>query len=467
MTDSFTYRGVWFLSENPNHKVSGTLFFDPQKGIELELDGTLMDARSSKDLHEPDTILGFTIDGKSITLYKCFESSRSMSLPGMATSKYVGLFVLEGAHFDGADDVIFHSVRARLHNLDTWTSRFGFSAVETDFNTWTTRIEYTIPDAIEFPIRVGTKGKLNFRVTVPSSQYLSTATIEQKVELIIEHEEALALDKILSDFFHFQNFITLGTFEPSHVISVELTHRGLTEEWSGTLHPVPIRLFYQPSTRVAPARSKVLWEFLFNYRDIEVKFNQTIAEWYDHKASLEPIIALLLDSFYKKGSFTENTFLNIAQGLETFHRRFRNNQVRPADAHEKMIATILAATPTEHRDWLKERLNFSNEPSLHKRLDELVDELSNTTIRKIITDKEAFIKDVKNSRNYYTHYEKSIEKKAKKGGELFTLTEKMKVVLVCAVLRQTGFTAEEIEALFARNEFKFFNHILASDEVSS
>jgi hypothetical protein len=74
---------------------------------------------------------------------------------------------------------------------------------------------------------------------------------------------------------------------------------------------------------------------------------------------------------------------------------------------------------------------------------------------------EVFIKQTKDSRNYYTHLDESMEKKALKGEDLFYLTEKLKLVLVCALLKESGFSIDLIEELLLRNEYNFFNHILS------
>lgn len=464
MTERSTLKGIWFIPENPDNHLSGTLTFDPQTGIELELVGTLVSSRAHDNIHEPKVILGSTTDGKLVTLYRSFESSRSMSLPGMPTCKYVVMYVLVGAHFEREEDLAFDTVRGRLKNLETWTSKFGFDVVETDFKTKTTKVEYTLPAPIEFKVREHVKGKLNFRSSVPSSKYTNSATIEQMTEIIINHEKAVSLESLLDDFFHFQNFITLGTFEGSHALTIQLSNKDVQERLTETItEPVLVEVLFQHSITVRPARHKIHWEFLFHYHDIADTFSTIVEGWYSNQTILRPVTDLLFDSFYKSGTFTENMFLNISQALETFHRRCRKNEVRPKADHEKMVQDIVGTTNEEHKEWLKGRLHFSNEPTLHARLDELVQELSNKTLKKIIADKDTFVKDVKNSRNYYTHYDKSTERKAKKGAELFTLTERLKVVLVCAVLKQTGFSPDQIETLFERNEFKFFNHLLEDD----
>ena len=125
-----------------------------------------------------------------------------------------------------------------------------------------------------------------------------------------------------------------------------------------------------------------------------------------------------------------------------------------------MVDEIINSVDNSNKAWLKERLNFSNEPSLHSRLLELLNSFSIETIDKIVNDTEQFIKDTKNSRNYYTHYDQILHKKALKTGKLFTLTEKLKIILITVILLETGFSEEQIGNLFKRNEYRFFNHII-------
>src|SRR5690606_30630984 len=121
------------------------------------------------------------------------------------------------------------------------------------------------------------------------------------------------------------------------------------------------------------------------------------------------------DSVSKDRILTENSFLNIAQAVETFHRRFRNNLVLPKDEYEKKKRDIMGAVPIEHKDWLKDKLNFANELTLHQRLEQMLSEFSNQTLNTVIKNRVEFIRDIKNSRNYYTHYDSKLKTKAKNG----------------------------------------------------
>jgi hypothetical protein len=453
MIKNLEYKGIWFLPENEDNTlehVTGTLTFDVNKGPDLELLGTL-ESNDRSDLNRNIVlILGLTSTGDKITLLRSSEYNRILSSSGMTTSKYQSQYILIGEHFKKIEDLDFHSVTARFKNFELWISKFGFKRVEYSPNG-TFELDFELPKKIEFKINETLNGAINFRFSAPLNKKVKKVTIEQKSELSIKSSIKKSFFEIIDDLMYFQNFLTLGTFETAYPFAISVADE--VED---------IEVYYKPVFNYDENERKRLNDFLFSYEDIENDFAHIISKWYNLKDKIEPIIFLLLDSFYNRGKFTENHFLNIVQGLETFHRRFKNNQIRPKNDHEEMILEILNLIEEPNKNWLKGRLNFSNEPTLHMRLCELVDYLKIETINKIIKDKDQFIRDTKNSRNYYTHYDEGTKKKALRSSELYTLTEKLRVILIASVLIETGFREEEIEKLFKKNEGRFWNHIITN-----
>jgi len=69
-----------------------------------------------------------------------------------------------------------------------------------------------------------------------------------------------------------------------------------------------------------------------------------------------------------------------------------------------------------------------------------------------IHDNESFIEDVVNARNFLTHYDKSIEVKAKRRQELYQLVQRIKFVLEICFLIELEMSMETIKALVSRNQ---------------
>jgi hypothetical protein len=460
MLEDLKHIGEWYLP-NTDKKVIGVLTYNSSRGIELELFGDLIDRKEFKT-PTTDIILGISNSGKKITLYDCFETNRTTNSFGKTTSKFVSQYLFIGNHFESEDELVFDSIYSRLYNLDDWMKIYGFKLFDSSFNDKTTQLEYSRPDSIDFKISQTLTGKINFTYIPPFIEQTNKITIEQKSEFYIKSKQTENFKDLLSKFSHFQNFITFSTFKPSYPILLKLSNSSITRNNRNIKSEIPliIDFYYRHSYLINRKDNYKHNIFLFDYQDIKSNFQTIIEKWYEIEKSIKPITSILIDSFYSKGVFDENSFLNVVQGIETFHRRFRKNKIIGEIAHQKRKREVLSNLPIEHQDWIKSILNFSNEPTLHMRIDEILSELDIQTIKNIIKDKEQFIRDVKNSRNYYTHYDKKLEKKAKKTSELFQLKEKLKVILLAIVLKETGLEKTQIEKLLKDKEWIFFNHLL-------
>lgn len=198
---------------------------------------------------------------------------------------------------------------------------------------------------------------------------------------------------------------------------------------------------------------------LFSYQDIRDEFPTMISNWFKKYDLLEPAYNLLFEQFYRGDRFSENTFLNLAQAAETFHARTRSHTKIPEDVYSKMKEEIYVSVPKKYHPWLTDQFNFGNNLNLHTRLNEIVEFCSNKFLDKVIPDKELFVKQVKWSRNYYTHYSSDGKKNALKGQALFYLTEKLKLVLVCTFLLEIGLAKDKLENLLEKNKYTSFSYL--------
>ena len=151
----------------------------------------------------------------------------------------------------------------------------------------------------------------------------------------------------------------------------------------------------------------------------------------------------------------ELNFLTLAQALETFHRRRRHGAILSKDEHKQKMYEILENVPDTYKKWLKDALAFSNEKSLKIRLSELMDE-NIEVMRPIMNHKEEFIKKVRDTRNYLTHFDHRMKKKAATGTELHWLTEKLSILLQGCLLQEIDIKPTEQLNLFNRNRFYEF-----------
>lgn len=136
--------------------------------------------------------------------------------------------------------------------------------------------------------------------------------------------------------------------------------------------------------------------------------------------SIAQILSNLIDSFEKKRTYTSNDFLVVAQALDGFAMRFR-----------------------------RENSLFEEYKSLRNEFD---------GIKKLkLTDED--LKSAVGSRDYYSHILK-IEKKAHKhaldGVDLYHLTKKLQILLICCVLNFMGVSNDRINKLLNKSNNTLF-----------
>jgi hypothetical protein len=93
---------------------------------------------------------------------------------------------------------------------------------------------------------------------------------------------------------------------------------------------------------------------------------------------------------YNPSKYLDLNFLTLVQAVEAYHRRANDETDKPPGEHAARMKAILDATPAEHRDWLEEKLRYSNELSLRRRLKLLFAQFS-YLLDDLIPDRKATI----------------------------------------------------------------------------
>lgn len=465
------FRGTWFLPSNDQLRIAGVLVFDPINGAELELFGSFQEMGTIFITPQDNSefiILGLTSNSEQITLYNCFRihtSGRRMIVnqeSGIPTIKYFANFILLGNHFKKEDDLKFNRLNFKLTHLESFVPISGFKHEPDliDYNEKKIEISYKLPQSIDFDIDENCKGKINFSTCTPTFTIPQIKMeIVQEIEIEINSKKEISFQNFKAYLSKFQNFLVLALYESTHPTLIEFRSEQLIIDYGHMgKFPKKVDLFYKISNRKL-SKQKSPYEMLFNYPSIRLEFSTLMKNWFKKYELLEPAFNLLFDQFYNSSRFTVNTFLNLAQSAETFHARLHNHTRIDKDEYLEMKSEIREKVPTKYHNWLNEQFAFGNHLNLDTRLNELVDKYSNSLIDQIIKDKKVFIKQVKDSRNYYTHYSSDMKKKALEDIELMRLTEKLKMLLVSAFLHEIGLQKDKISELFENAKYQLFEHL--------
>jgi len=464
--EEFKNEGFWWFPDYPDNKFSGTLEFDMDRGVVLELHG---DFKQYIDREiQTDIILGAYLNGKPITLYRCEEIGYYYSNKYNYLQKRILSIrqVFIGAHFANYKEILFKRIIMKYMDLDNWSELTSFAYWRDKLNRNKFIIEYQCSKYIkanispEYTISVVTE-------PIITKQYPRKFEIKNQPFILIESSS----EKSFEDFFiiikHFQYFFSLSILEPVYpvVINGEMDKNNIYKEGAdhhNIVEILPIELYYKMHHIKRRSEGIPKYRMLFNLKDVEYIFELILINWFNKIDKLNSCLNLYFSILYNPYLFIESEFINVITALEIYHRRFLSNKELPEDVFNQRISEIINSVENKYEKWLKRKLKFANEPNLERRLRDIIDR-NNSIISIILGDRDEvarFINNAVATRNYFTHYDKRLENKSVKGDELIELTEKLKIIIEICFLIELGFEVKDIEELFSRNLKYHRKHLL-------
>jgi hypothetical protein len=467
MTEEFDYTGMWWLPDNSEGNIMGTLRFTSGEGAVLELMGSFEEIKStnskgshiksgwivkSSKLFKPEIILGTSSDGKNITLHKCSEEpKRSDSTSGFPTSSFYANRVLIGFHFTKPEDLKFKSLSVNYPFFEEWRKSGVFSfRWESGENFKQYEVKYKAPEPVKAKIA-------KFRISldhdfIVSGDRLREVNLKHTTFIKIEPEGELHFEEYQNILYHLQNFLSLATTRAIYPLSITATTEKYTWVPNGEVRYLPIKIFDRVIGKVDLSKELTHSDMLFTFDDISGQFEAYLQNWFGKAESLKPVYDLFFGTLYNPSMYLESKFLSLIQAIESFHRRRYGGEYLSDEDYAKVRYDLEKAIPDSveggFKDSLKSKIKYGNEFTLRTRLKEFFDEYQEN-LSEFIENKNAFIGEVVDTRNYLTHYDK--KGKAAIGEELFPIIQKLKILLEICLLIELGFSSEKIKKLFSRN----------------
>jgi len=440
--EEIEYKGYWWLPDKPQEKIVGTLKIAPNGKATLELTGSFTDIGHINKMLKPDIILGFSSDGKQITLYKCIETRKNASIPGFPISLFKVGEVFIGAHFNKADDIKFKKLFVHFIHLDDWVNFFIFEVNEKNGKEITIKSKLGLFDLPGVEANVNGY-KISIKIQTITYAGQKEIRINQKTFLTIEHEEEVPLGEYWRMVYHIQNFLSLAMNFPVYPLAIV----GITK----TNQQVRIYPFLMKPYETTKAIH--FSDMLFTLRDIYDKFGTFLENWFKKLSIMEPVFDLYFGTLYNPQMHLKHQFLNLIHAIEVYHRRKFGGKYIPDRKYEdlyKKLTEVINGLKVEapFREALKSKLKYGNEYSLRKRLKELFKEYGDI-FDDFVQDRDKFIEKIVNTRNYLTHYDQSLEEKALEGEELYYAIRQLKTILISFLLREIGFDSNEIKRIIS------------------
>lgn len=403
--EEFEHHGIWWLPEQPDKKVSGTLKFHPVGDTSLELIGSFKDVTELNVFQQPNIILGLTSDGKKVTLYECYESKSSLSMPGFLKTSFIVSVVFLGHHFERKENIVFDSLSLNYSHLDEWVGISGFQQkLDTNSEGHLSRLEisYSYPQKVEAQLK-------DFTISVDYQFAMSGALSEFKLKqttfLKIETPEPTHFGDYMDTCYHVQNFLSLAVGRAVYPLSIKAKTKGCQTTLSdGKVMYNDIFIFYPVRGFPESAKQLSRYDMLFSFQDISADFEKCFKNWFAKSDTLKPVYDLYFGTLYNSSMYLQHEFSSLIQAIETYHRRTHDGKYLPdSDFLEEIYPALINGIPAKvsegFRESLKEKLRYLNEFSLRRRLKEVVEACGDIT-GFLINNNVEFVEDVVNSRNF-------------------------------------------------------------------
>jgi len=450
-------KGNWWLPDDKNNKLYGTLTYSQETGSILELDG-VYSIKQTKRFQQPKIILGVTHKGEHITLHHCHYIAITYPIVGVgfSSTKYRARFTFVGVHFEKETDILFNQVFGNYTDLDAWVNIFGFTIKRsTEEDQYKTIVEYKKPEAQFIQISDEYEIGIGFSSHGPNWAAIQTEVkITQRAYLIAKSKKG---DVPLEELFNLLNrFIYLqqiGVQRINYPVDVfGFTGANAENIEGGKNHYPEVKIYFPPIEAYIERRAMLPPEMLFTYKDLD---NTHIENWFNSFDEYATAIHLYRSLFYSNRLFIDTRFLNMAQALESLHSILFENRYLSKEEFEERRQKVLDTIPEDLKEWVKTALISANYKRLRLKISELLEKKSHLFL-KCIADNDGFAKRVIDTRNEFVHHNE--KKHSFHGGEeLVSAIYLMRYLFEAYILEIIGFSDDSVKKIFKARIDKYLS----------
>lgn len=456
LREKITFKGEWFLPSDKQQRLVGELTYDPFQGSRLEVYGNFSNTVIFHSCEKYDIIIGLVEGSRYITLYDVFLiNSGSVSLvknteTSISNCIYCVNYFFVDCVIETVEELSFIQASVHFHNLDEWVGISGFQRpFDYDYLNKTASVNYKLPKPVIFSLPYeGVSAKFNITLKCsPIEVFTKDVSFTQKTYFQVESTSDLSLDKLQNIVACFHQFLILCTYQGTYIDSFTLRQKDSEKSV----------LFYFNSFSLDNYKTLCFHEMFINYYDLKESFSNVLSRWYSLCEKMNGVLWLYTSRFLDEKHFSANDFLNMAQVAESFHSLLYNHPRENVNVFNERLKRIMNVVSEEDKNYIKDRLAQSNSLTLAERLNELVAKCPDKILSLFIEDVDVFIKQIRDSRNYYTHYTKSGKKYVLEGIELSELTDKIRLLLTCNILVYLELPKDYIIKFFEgkKHQFKY------------
>lgn len=444
--------GQFWLPQEPDKKVAGTLLIEDGGQIAVEIVGLLegwQEAMTSSATDEIPRIVGEVEKHGYVTLDGCFFENKNISFGSLARSRLHVSFAFLTVAYGYEEPVNFTKFQFGIEGLDEWHSLTGIK-IHHELQKKSATINFEPPEDFDLWTGGDVRLRISFSWTLPGVPSLTNAAISQSSHLIAEYDSPTTLREFSKLAHRLIHFFTLAIGKV--VCLKELTASSPTfieaVEPGGRTRPIRVPIYFE-SLSFCEVPSKISrFEMLFTYPDIAANRQSVFVRWFAVHEKVGAGMNLYFSATGDPQKYLNVRFLWLAQALETYHRRTTDEKVLPEPEFELLRWNVVEATPAPFRDFIQGKLAYANEVSLRTRIKQMV---ARFEAHFAPPDVKKFVGLLVDTRNYFTHFDPASESKAAHGSDLWRLTLKMEALFQLLMMQDLGFGEPLIATIVGRN----------------
>ena len=436
MVENFEIRGEWFNPDNPSNVIRGKLKYDILSGLILDLEGSF-------NLIDINILYGETEKGK-FTLFNSYVTNQKIGSSVYFQSFSVSL-AFKGIHASSLEDTDFYEAIFQYYGMQSYFKTTGIKLIsDEDPVKW--NIQYQKPPVIEAEIdnaKIEISYKDQYRIdTFDGGKETKSVSLTEELEVKFIFNSSMSMNYAKSNSDSFATLISLLC--GNNVITSSISLNSVSTEEPVVVYFKNIKLRNQGT----------------NYRKRHVPiesiedFPSLIRIWFSKVDSFRSVLNLREQALLNYEEFNENRFLDAVTALETFHRKFFNQEITIDQDIADTILAIFASglISDQYKEFFKKRLAPQSQKSLLQRLFEIFESFNEEVIYVISDDYKDFAKRLRDSRNSYTHNSGRSRKSVLRFNEMANATINCEKLLEFLVLKELGINEDLLSKQFQKHQ---------------
>lgn len=472
--DAVEFRGYWWPEGDMDNKIPGVLNFQTTELPELQLFSNFYPPNVPASGHKiadmtVDMIHGLTDEAERVTLTN--PRRTSISLQGgqhgtLQPSRWVGGCVLVGFPYE-RNNPSLDRVTVQFFGQDKWARWGSINSVRNMTNPpyWNSgdSIDITFEQPPSLSTYVGdTQVKFGVSATQNHDRFeRATVSLEHEFKIIPKRPK-VSIPEYYEHINILQRFVTFGIGQPTYPTSVSGSISDVNSE------SYEVQLFFPiestpGSISVHPDR------MLFRGDDLSGQFEYVLEQWYKRSEEMSEVLQLYFETIFGAGLYSQNRFLNLIHALEAFHRvRWWDTYIMPgkfANMYDDLMnilardpAAVFSSLSSNAEANLKGKYDlpndfvvalrngtfkYANEVSLGRRLKDILKHYGHL-IDNLPFNVKGKVRDVVNTRNYFSHWDDSIPRAT--GSELVELTWGLQQLIEACLLDEIGIPRRQLRS---------------------